>query len=112
MDDYSHTRELSLALEAYVGALSGWSAYVEAFNREREIRGLGHGAIDVRDERQLYRFAREVVDSSSGGDASEGEGTEKLARAARRYLTGCDRLLNALEDLTHYLEDLSGGDEA
>jgi hypothetical protein len=111
MDDYSHTRELSLALEAYVGALSGWSAYVEALNREREIRGLGHGAIGVRDERQLYRFAREAVDTSSDGDGPEGEGTGKLVQAARRYLMGCDRLLNALEDLTHHLEDLSAGDD-
>jgi hypothetical protein len=38
--------------------------------------------------------------------------TEDLARAARRYLMGFDRLLDAVEDLTHHLVDISGGDDA
>jgi hypothetical protein len=112
MDEYSPTRELSLALEAYVGALSGWRTIVEGLEHEREIRGLGQSAIDARDERVLYRFARQIVDASYVGDAPEGEQTEEITLRARRYLVEVERLLNILEDLMHHLEDISGGEDA
>jgi hypothetical protein len=112
MDDYSHTRGLNVALEAYVGALSGWRVLVEDLEREREIRGLGRRAIDTRDERLLYRVARQVVDASDVGNAPEGEGTEEITLTARRYLMEVARLDHALGEMMHHLEDVSGGNDA
>ena len=106
-EDAPAIAKLRFALGEYEDARLAWEKVLEAIEREREARERSGKVADPSDERQLYRSARRVVDSSYLGDLPGGGATGELARRARRYLIAFERLSVALETMSKKLEDVS-----
>ncbi len=106
-EDSPPTTELRLALDAYEDARSAWRATVEDVGQQLEAMGRGRSETIPSNERQLYRLARKLVDTSYLKDASEAGGFGELTQIARRYLTEFSRLDVALENLRENLENIS-----
>jgi hypothetical protein len=99
--------KLRFSLGEYEDARLAWQTVFEAVEREREARERSGKVAEPSDERQLYKFARDVVDSSYLGDLPRGGATGELARRARRYLIAFERLSITLETMSKKLEDVS-----
>jgi hypothetical protein len=110
MTDYSLTKELRYALAAYLDAREGWRLAVEVIEEQFEARDPGSGGLDPNNERVLYQAARARY-LGKAGELREGGVRDELTHRARLYLTEFGRLSNALDNLSRYLENASGGKE-